>query len=161
VAEGQRVPFVLAYAPSHREPPRAIDAERALASTTEDWRHWASRCPYDGPYRGIVRRSLLTLKALIYAPTGAMAAAATTSPPECAGGVRNWDYRYCWLRDATFTLYSLMSAGYREEAAAWREWLLRAAAGDPGRLQIMYGLHGERRLTEIEADWLPGYEHSR
>jgi GH15 family glucan-1,4-alpha-glucosidase len=161
VAEGERVPFVLTWHPSHHAAPPAIDAGEAIERTEQWWRQWSGRCTYDGEWREAVKRSLMTLKALTYAPTGGMVAAVTTSLPERLGGVRNWDYRYCWLRDATFTLYALMSAGYDEEARAWREWLLRAAAGTPSQLQIMYALAGERRLTELELDWLPGYEASR
>jgi GH15 family glucan-1,4-alpha-glucosidase len=124
------------------------------------WREWSGRCTYDCGWRDAVVRSLITLKALTYQPTGGVAAAATTSLPEHIGGVRNWDYRYCWLRDATFTLYSLISGGYLDEARDWREWLINAVAGSPDKLQIMYGLAGERRLTELELDWLPGYENS-
>jgi GH15 family glucan-1,4-alpha-glucosidase len=160
VAEGQSVPFVLTWHPSHHSPPPRINAEDAVERTRQWWQRWSSRCSYDGPWRDAVVRSLITLKALTYAPTGGMVAAATTSLPEQIGGVRNWDYRYCWLRDATFTLYALMSAGYEDEARAWREWLLRAVAGTPSQLQIMYGLAGERRLSELEVDWLPGYEQS-
>ncbi len=160
VKEGQRIPFVLTWYPSHRAIPPPIDAARALERTHQWWQRWSTRCTYDGTWREAVVRSLITLKALIYVPTGGMVAAATTSLPERIGGVRNWDYRYCWLRDATFTLYALMIAGYADEARAWREWLLRAVAGTPSQLQSLYGLAGERRLTEFEADWLPGYEGS-
>ena len=160
VSEGQRVPFVLTWHPSHEPPAEGADAEGALAETLAWWEDWSGRCTYAGEWREQVLRSLITLKALTYAPTGGIMAAPTTSLPEALGGVRNWDYRHCWLRDATFTLYSLMAAGYREEASAWRDWLLRAVAGDPARLQIMYGPAGERRLTEIELGWLPGYEGS-
>ncbi len=160
VAEGERVPFVATWHPSFEDPPPRLDPERALVQTERWWRHWASRCQSGGAYHEAIVRSLITLKALTFAPTGGIVAAPTTSLPEQIGGVRNWDYRYCWLRDATFTLYSLMSSGYREEAAAFREWLLRAVAGDPSKLQIMYGILGERRLTEMEIDWLPGYEGS-
>src|SRR5207244_7888575 len=142
-------------------PPRAIDAEAALQDTLDYWTAWAGRCVYDGKWREAVYQSIIVLKALTYAPTGGIAAAATTSLPEKLGGERNWDYRYCWLRDATFTLYALMSAGYQDEARAWRDWLLRAVAGSPPQIQIMYGLGGERRLPELELDWLPGYEGSR
>jgi GH15 family glucan-1,4-alpha-glucosidase len=161
VGAGERVPFVLTWSPSHLPRPSPVDAEKAIVETTDDWRAWASRCTYEGPHAKLVKRSLLTLKALTYAPTGGIAAAATTSLPERLGGVRNWDYRFCWLRDATFTLYSLLSAGYSGEAEAWRHWLLRAAAGDPAQLQIMYGLAGERRLPELTLPWLCGYEGSR
>ncbi len=161
VGPGERVPFVLTWAPSHLPDPGHADAEQALAESETRWREWSDRCTVQGPYREVVQRSLITLKALTYQPTGAIVAAATTSLPEQIGGVRNWDYRICWLRDATFTLYSLMSAGYSEEARAWRRWLLRAVAGDPSQLQILYGIGGERRLPELELDWLAGYEQSR
>jgi GH15 family glucan-1,4-alpha-glucosidase len=161
VAEGQEVPFVLRWYPSHEEPPPQTDPQQAIRETDRWWRDWSSRCTYDGPWREQVLRSLITLKALTYEPTGGIVAAATTSLPEQLGGVRNWDYRYCWLRDATFTLYALIEAGYLEEARAWRQWLLRAAAGEPSKLQIMYGLDGRRRLSEWEVNWLPGYEGSR
>jgi GH15 family glucan-1,4-alpha-glucosidase len=157
VAEGQRVPFVLVWHPSYGPEPEIIEADGILAHTEQWWHDWSSRCTYEGPWREAVVRSLITLKALTYAPTGGIVAAATTSLPERLGGVRNWDYRYCWLRDATFTLYTLMLGGYREEACAWREWLLKAVAGNPAELNIMYGLAGERRLTELELPWLPGY----
>jgi GH15 family glucan-1,4-alpha-glucosidase len=158
---GRRVPFDLTWHPSHEPRPDALDANRALDETVQWWRAWSDRCQVSGDWCEAVRRSLITLKALTYAPTGGIVAAPTTSLPEQLGGVRNWDYRYCWLRDATFTLYALMLAGYRDEAAAWREWLLRAVAGRPSQIQIMYGLAGERRLTEAELPWLPGYEGSR
>jgi GH15 family glucan-1,4-alpha-glucosidase len=160
VSEGQRLPFVLMWHPSHQPTPAMIDAEETVAHTEEWWREWSGRCTYKGPWKKEVVRSLITLKALTYAPTGGIVAAPTTSLPEHLGGVRNWDYRYCWLRDATFTLYALMLGGYIEEACAWREWLLRAVAGNPAQLNIMYGLHGERRLTELELNWLDGYEGS-
>jgi GH15 family glucan-1,4-alpha-glucosidase len=160
VSQGQRVPFVLMWHPSHEPPPAMADAEDIVAHTEQWWREWSSRCSYEGPWRENVVRSLITLKALTYAPTGGIVAAATTSLPEQLGGVRNWDYRYCWLRDATFTLYALMLGGYIDEACAWREWLLRAVAGKPSELNIMYGLAGERRLTELELPWLPGYAAS-
>jgi GH15 family glucan-1,4-alpha-glucosidase len=160
VAAGQAFPFVLAWHPSHLEP-HTIDARQAVGDTERWWNDWSRGCSYEGPWRDAVVRSLVTLKALTYAPTGGIVAAATTSLPEQIGGVRNWDYRYCWLRDATFTLYALMTAGFMGEAADWRDWLLRAVAGDPSALQIMYGAAGERRLTELELDWLPGYEASR
>jgi len=160
VSEGQRVPFVLTWHPSHEPEPEMIDVDATVAATYEWWREWSGRCTYAGPWREAVVRSLITLKALTYAPTGGIVAAPTTSLPECLGGVRNWDYRYCWVRDATFTLYALMLGGYIEEACAWREWLLRAVAGKPSQLNIMYGLAGERRLTELELAWLPGYEDS-
>jgi GH15 family glucan-1,4-alpha-glucosidase len=158
---GERASFVLGWHASHMPAPRPIDAGAAVEDADRWWREWSGRCTYRGPWRDAVVRSLVTLKALIYAPTGGMVAAPTTSLPEQLGGVRNWDYRYCWVRDATFTLYALLVAGYTEEAGAWRDWLLRAAAGDPGRLQIMYGLAGERRLAEWEVPWLPGYDGAR
>ncbi|MFC7306698.1 glycoside hydrolase family 15 protein [Streptomyces monticola] len=160
VAEGETVAFVLTWHPSHEPRPPLIDPYQALHDSVEDWQEWSARCHYQGPYRDAVMRSLITLKALTYAPTGGIVAAATTSLPEEIGGVRNWDYRYCWLRDSTLTLGALLSAGYQEEAAAWRDWLLRAVAGDPADLQIMYGLAGERRLPEYEVPWLSGYEDS-
>lgn len=161
VAAGETVPFVLSYAPSHRPLPEPCDAEARLGDTEKFWTGWAGRNQIDGPWHDAVTRSLITLKALTYAPTGGMAAAPTTSLPECIGGLRNWDYRFCWLRDATLTLLALMNAGYYEEAQKWRDWLLRAAAGSPQQVQIMYGLRGERRLTEWEVPWLPGYENSK
>ncbi len=157
IGEGQRVPFVLNYHPSHEAAPPACDAEQALEATDRGWREWSDRSTYRGRWREAVARSLITLKALTYGPTGGIVAAPTTSLPEHPGGVRNWDYRYCWLRDATFTLNALLAAGYRQEAVDWREWLLRAAAGSPEDLQIIYGVRGERRLDEIELGWLPGY----
>ena len=160
VAAGQEVPFELAWYPSHEDPPRPLAARFVVDDTERYWRAWAGRSTYKGPYREAVVRSLITLKALTYAPTGGIVAAATTSLPESLGGSRNWDYRYCWLRDATLTLMSLMGAGYHEEADDWRRWLLRAVAGDAQDIQIMYGPAGERRLDEWEADWLPGYEGS-
>jgi GH15 family glucan-1,4-alpha-glucosidase len=160
VTEGEQISFVLIWHPSELPPPEPIRAEQALKETEAWWQEWSSRCTYVGEWREEVLRSLITLKALTFAPTGGIVAAATTSLPESLGGIRNWDYRYCWLRDATFTLYALMTAGYTEEASAWRDWLLRVVAGDPARLQIMYGAAGERRLTEIELPWLPGYEGS-
>ena len=156
--QGTRTPFVLTWYPSHRAAPGLVDADAALAETESWWREWAGRCTYDGPWREAVVRSLITLKAMIYAPTGGIVAAVTTSVPEQLGGVRNWDYRYCWLRDATMTLQSMLYCGYSEEAEDWRRWLLRAVAGDPADLQIMYGLAGERRLEEYVVDWLPGYD---
>jgi GH15 family glucan-1,4-alpha-glucosidase len=161
VSAGQERSFVLSWHPSHESAAEPIDAAATLAATDEWWRHWSSQCTHEGPWRDLVMRSLITLKALTYAPTGGIVAAATTSLPEQIGGVRNWDYRFCWVRDATFSLYSLVSNGYTAEAVAWREWLLRAVAGNPAQLNIMYGLAGERRLTELELDWLPGYEDSR
>ncbi|GKQ33502.1 glycoside hydrolase family 15 protein [Streptomyces sp. A012304] len=160
VLEGQRVAFSLSWQPSHLEPPARPDPEGALEATAAFWRDWVDQCTYRGPYREAVIRSLITLKALTYAPTGGIVAAPTTSLPEDIGGVRNWDYRYTWLRDAAITLTSMLRTGYREEARAWRDWLLRAAAGDPENLQIMYGIAGERELGEAELDWLPGYEDS-
>jgi GH15 family glucan-1,4-alpha-glucosidase len=163
VHEGERVPFVLTWYPSHRSLPRAIDPERALADTERFWRRWVAGCkePLPPEWAALVRRSLIVLKALTYAPTGGIVAAPTTSLPEWIGGVRNWDYRYCWLRDATLTLLALLHAGFGQEAASWRQWLLRAIAGDPAAVQIMYGVAGERRLTELELPWLAGYEGSR
>ncbi|MFD4230722.1 glycoside hydrolase family 15 protein [Streptomyces sp. NPDC058545] len=160
VAPGDRIEFTLSWQPSHREPPALPDPEGALEATEDFWREWVEQCTYHGPYREAVVRSLITLKALTYAPTGGIVAAPTTSLPEDIGGSRNWDYRYTWLRDAAITLSSLLRTGYREEARAWREWLLRAVAGDPENLQIMYGIAGERELGEAELDWLPGYENS-
>ncbi|MFI2433670.1 glycoside hydrolase family 15 protein [Streptomyces sp. NPDC018693] len=160
VAEGERVAFVLTWHPSHEPRPPLVDPYEALSHSVDDWRAWAAPCRYDGPHRDAVVRSLITLKALTYAPTGGIVAAATTSLPEEIGGVRNWDYRYCWLRDSTLTLSALLRAGYQDEAAAWRDWLLRAVAGDPADLQIMYGLAGERRLPEVVLDWLPGFAGS-
>ncbi|MGQ0713445.1 MAG: glycoside hydrolase family 15 protein [Gemmatimonadaceae bacterium] len=161
VGEDEVACFGMAHGPSHGPPPRGVDAEKALADTEAFWTSWSSRCSYHGEWRDPVMRSLITLKALTYAPTGGIVAAPTTSLPEHPGGKRNWDYRYCWLRDATLTLLSLMDAGYFDEATAWRDWLLRAVAGNPADLQIMYGLGGERHLLEWEVDWLPGYEQSR
>jgi GH15 family glucan-1,4-alpha-glucosidase len=161
VRKGKHETFVLNYRPSHFATRPAIDAAKALKSTAAHWHKWSRRCRYRGRWRDSVSRSLITLKALTYGPTGGLVAAATTSLPEQPGGVRNWDYRYCWLRDATFTLNALLLAGYNEEATAWREWLLRAAAGAPGDLQIVYGVTGVRRLDEVELPWLPGYEASK
>ena len=157
VEPGERVQFVLAHHESHTPVPRTFDGHRAIADTARWWRRWVKQCEYDGEWRDAVVRSLITLKALTYAPTGGIVAAPTTSLPEWIGSVRNWDYRYCWLRDATLTLLALTFGGYTEEALAWRDWLIRAAAGDPADLQIMYGVAGERRLTEFVVDWLPGY----
>ena len=161
ISEREQVPFVLTWHPSHAAPPPPIDPLTAVESTAAWWRDWAARTTYKGEWREAVVRSLITLKALTYEPTGGIVAAATTSLPEHIGGVRNWDYRYCWLRDATFTLAALLQSGYLEEARAWRQWLLRAVAGKGSELHIMYGLAGERRLPEIELPWLPGYENSR
>ena len=157
---GERVPFVLTWFPSHEELPTPVDAEQALAETESYWQEWLSGCRYEGGYREAVHTSLIVLKALTYRPTGGIVAAPTTSLPERIGGGRNWDYRYCWLRDATFTLYALMNAGFIDEAAAWRDWLLRAVGGDPSNAQIMYGIGGQRRIPEYELDWLPGYAGS-
>ncbi len=161
VAQGDCVPFVLTWYASHELPPKEVDPKHALQETEIYWLQWAERYGRSGPWRDAVMRSLITLKGLTYAPTGGIVAALTTSLPEKIGGVRNWDYRYCWLRDATFTLTALLGAGYEEEAKAWREWLLRAIAGSPAQLQIMYGVRGERRLDEYELPWLDGYEKSR
>jgi len=160
VKEGQRVPFTLTWHPSHLEEPPFEDPFENLEHTEHWWREWSSRCTYQGLWRDEVLRSLITLKGLTYAPTGGLVAAPTTSLPEHIGGVRNWDYRYCWLRDATFTLTALMIGGYTEEARRWREWLVRTVAGEPSRIQIMYGIAGERRLPEVELPWLSGYERS-
>jgi GH15 family glucan-1,4-alpha-glucosidase len=160
ISPGERVAFVLTWHPSHEKRPRRTDPYAALGHSVEDWETWSAGCRYEGPWRDAVMRSLITLKALTYAPSGGIVAAASTSLPEEIGGVRNWDYRFCWLRDSTLTLNVLLSCGYVEEAAAWRNWLLRAVAGDPADLQIMYGLAGERRITEYEVPWLPGYEAS-
>jgi GH15 family glucan-1,4-alpha-glucosidase len=161
VAEGEREIFTLTYAPSHLPPPGSVDAAASLAETETFWREWSGRCATAGPWSEAVQRSLITLKALTYSPTGGIVAAPTTSLPEQLGGSRNWDYRFCWLRDATLTLVALIGAGYHAEAAAWRDWLVRATAGSPNQLQIMYGLAGERRLTEWEVPWLPGYEGAK
>jgi GH15 family glucan-1,4-alpha-glucosidase len=161
VREGEQIPFLLMWYPSHTKPPEPFDAVEALHETEQWWRDWSDRSTYTGPWREQVERSLITIKALTYAPTGGIVAAPTTSLPEKIGGVRNWDYRYCWLRDATYSLYALMIGGYTDEAIAWRDWLLRAVAGDPSTLHIMYGLEGSRRLPELELPWLPGYEGSR
>ncbi|WP_033310936.1 glycoside hydrolase family 15 protein [Streptomyces iakyrus] len=160
VKKGEKVAFVLTWHPSHEPRPPLVDPYDALRHSVEDWQAWASRCRYDGPHRDAVVRSLITLKALTYAPTGGIVAAPTTSLPEEPGGVRNWDYRFCWLRDSTLTLNALLAAGYQEEAEAWRNWLLRAVAGDPADLQIMYGVAGERRLPEFELPWLSGFAGS-
>jgi GH15 family glucan-1,4-alpha-glucosidase len=160
VSRGETIPFVLTYAPSHLPLPEAVDATEALAETETYWREWSAKCRPAKKWTEAVKRSMITLKALTYAPTGGIVAAPTTSLPERLGGKRNWDYRYCWLRDATLTLLGAMHAGYYEEAQAWREWLQRAVAGSPDQLQIMYGIGGERRLSEWVVDWLPGYENS-
>ena len=158
VNQGEAIPFVLTYGPSHLPLPKPIDPAQALQDTEHFWIDWCGRCSYAGESRELVMRSLITLKALTYAPTGGIVAAPTTSLPEKLGGGRNWDYRFCWLRDATFTLLALMNSGYTEEASAWHNWLLRAVAGSPANMQIMYGIMGQRRLLEWEAGWLPGYE---
>ena len=160
VMRGETIPLVLSYARSHRPVPPARDPTASLEATEKFWTDWTAKCRPASEWSEAVRRSVITLKALTYAPTGGIVAAPTTSLPECVGGERNWDYRFCWLRDATLTLLAAMHAGYYEEAEAWREWLLRAVAGSPEQLQIMYGIGGERRLTEWIADWLPGYEKS-
>ena len=161
ICEGDRIPFVLRWFPSNKAVPEPVDAEDALSEALAYWEDWAKHSTMTGKWRRDVVRSLLTLKALTFAPTGGIVAAPTTSLPEALGGVRNWDYRYCWLRDATLTLLAFIRAGYVDEAGAWRDWLLRAIAGDPDDLQIMYGVAGERRLTELELPWLAGYEDSR
>jgi GH15 family glucan-1,4-alpha-glucosidase len=160
INRGETIPFVLTYSRSHRELPKPVDATRALAETETYWREWSAKCRPAAHWSDAVRRSMITLKALTYGRTGGIVAAPTTSLPEKLGGKRNWDYRYCWLRDATLTLLAAMYAGYFEEAHAWRQWLLRAVAGSPDQLQIMYGIGGERRLTEWQVPWLPGYEGS-
>jgi GH15 family glucan-1,4-alpha-glucosidase len=161
VRPGERVPFVLTWFPSHRPLPDEVDPEGALADAEEYWLEWAGTCRHNGDYHDEIHQSLLVLKALTYRPTGGLVAAPTTSLPEWLGSVRNWDYRFCWLRDATLTLVAMLNAGYHEEAVTWRTWLLRAVAGSPADVQIMYGIAGERRLEERELDWLPGYEGSR
>jgi GH15 family glucan-1,4-alpha-glucosidase len=161
VSEGETIPFVLTYGPSHLPLPEPIDPAQALQDTEDFWTEWCSHCTYQGDQRDLVMRSLITLKALTYGPTGGIVAAPTTSLPEKLGGSRNWDYRFCWLRDATFTLLALMNSGYTEEASAWYKWLLRAAAGSPANMQIMYGIMGQRRLLEWEAGWLSGYEGAK
>ncbi|MFD9572385.1 glycoside hydrolase family 15 protein [Streptomyces sp. NPDC059982] len=160
VGPGDQVAFVLTWHPSHEPRPEQVDPYQALRQSLADWRDWSAICTYEGPHREAVLRSLITLKALTYAPTGGIVAAATTSLPEELGGVRNWDYRYCWLRDSTLTLGALLSTGYLDEARAWRHWLLRAVAGDPADLQIMYGIAGERRIPETDLPWLRGYASS-
>lgn len=161
VRSGERLPFILEWYPSHEPLPAPVDPFEALEETTQWWEEWSSKFRLGGRMRDLALRSAITLKALTYAPTGGIVAAATTSLPERIGGVRNWDYRYCWLRDASQTLRALLGCGFTREAAAWRDWLIRAIAGDPDQLQIMYGPAGERRLTELVLDWLPGYEGSR
>ncbi|HEV2968461.1 MAG TPA: glycoside hydrolase family 15 protein [Pirellulales bacterium] len=161
VGKGEQVPFTLAWRPSHRHLGRLPPAEKELEATEKWWKEWSNHCTYRGRWREAVVRSLITLKALIYEPTGGVVAAPTTSLPEKLGGFRNWDYRFCWLRDATFTLYALITGGYHEEACRWRDWLLRAVAGEPAKLQILYGLSGERLIPEWEVDWLSGYEGSK
>ena len=158
IAEGQRIPFALTWTPTMQPEPPLRDVEESLRSTEEWWRTWTGRCTYQGEWREAVLRSFITLKALTYAPTGGIVAAPTTSLPEQLGGIRNWDYRYCWLRDATFTLYALMVGGYSQEAREWQQWLVNTVAGAPEKLQILYGVAGERRITEMELNWLPGYE---
>src|SRR6202140_1880010 len=160
VAKGQQVPFNLTWYPSHQEEPARLDVNSAIQKTEKWWREWSDCCAYQGQWRDAVVRSLITLKGLTFLPTGGIVAAPTTSLPELIGGVRNWDYRFCWVRDATLTLQSLVQAGYLDEARDWREWLMRAVAGSPAELNIVYGLRGERRLTELELTWLPGYENS-
>ena len=161
IEPGQRVPFVLTWFPSHEPIPDPVDTEAALVETEAFWRDWAGSCCYEGDYREAVLRSLLVLKALTYQPTGGIVAAPTTSLPEQLGGVRNWDYRFCWLRDASLTLLAMLDGGYRDEAESWRGWLLRAIAGEPAQVQIVYGIAGERRLDERELEWLPGFAWSR
>jgi GH15 family glucan-1,4-alpha-glucosidase len=165
VEAGERAPFALAYRRSHQSGIPMRDTAQSLAETEGWWRGWSGRCIYeDHPkpgWREAAIRSLITLKCLSYRPTGGIIAAPTTSLPEQLGGVRNWDYRFCWIRDATLTLYALLTSGYHDEARAWRDWLLRATAGRPEELQILYGIAGARRATELELPWLPGYENSR
>ncbi len=160
VSEGQKITFDLTWYPSNEEEPEPVDVDTALQKTEKWWRDWSGRCTYQGKWRDAVLRSLITLKGLTFRPTGGIVAAPTTSLPELIGGVRNWDYRFCWVRDATLTLQSLLRAGYLDEARDWREWLLRAVAGSPSELNILYGVRGERRLTELELPWLQGYENS-
>jgi GH15 family glucan-1,4-alpha-glucosidase len=161
VGEGETIPFVMTYGPSHLTLPEPINPAQALQDTEDFWTEWSSRCTYEGDCRDLVMRSLITLKALTFDPSGGIVAAPTTSLPEKLGGDMNWDYRFCWLRDATFTLLALMNSGYTEEASSWHNWLLRAVAGAPANMQIMYGIMGQRRLLEWEADWLPGYEGAK
>jgi GH15 family glucan-1,4-alpha-glucosidase len=160
VAEGEKVSFNLTWYPSHQPEPATVDIDIAIQKTEQWWREWSDRCSYQEKWRDAVSRSLITLKGLTFLPTGGIVAAPTTSLPELIGGIRNWDYRFCWVRDATLTLQSLLNAGYLDEARDWREWLLRAVAGSPSELNIVYGLRGERRLTELELPWLQGYENS-
>jgi len=160
VSAGEKIPFEICWFASYKDEPKFLDFEKTIADTEKFWRDWAGRCTFAGPSKPAVTRSLITLKALTYAPTGAIVAAPTTSLPELIGGVRNWDYRFCWVRDATLSLHALIIAGYLEEARDWREWIIRAVAGKPSELNIVYGLRGERRLTELELPWLPGYENS-
>src|SRR6516162_4601863 len=161
VRKGDRIPIQLTWYDSHDKPPAMTGAEHALSSTEQFWKDWVARCAYQGRWRDAVVRSLVTLKAMTFAPTGGVVAAPTTSLPEALGGVRNWDYRFCWLRDASLTLDAMMVGGYIDEARAFRDWVVRAVAGSPQQVQIMYGIAGERRLTELEVPWLPGYEDSR
>src|SRR5215469_13740868 len=161
VKKGERLPFVLAWYPLDQKPPAKVDAFQALDSTERTWKEWSGRSTYRGPYRDIVNESLIALKAMIYEPTGGIVAAPTTGLPEEIGGVRNWDYRFCWIRDSSLTLESLLAGGYVDEVVAWRNWVLNAVAGSPEDMQIMYGIDGERRLSEFELSWLPGYEESR
>ena len=160
ITEGERMSFVLAWYSSYDKPPTTTDPHKSLEQTQQWWKDWVSNCTYTGDWREAVVRSLITLKALIYAPTGGLVAAPTTSLPECLGGSRNWDYRYCWLRDATFSLYALLEAGHIDEARQWRDWLLRAVAGQPSQTQPLYGIDGQRWLSEREVPWLPGYQNS-
>src|SRR6516162_2221126 len=161
MTKGDEIPFVLTYERSYKPLPAGVDHRRAVRETARFWTDWTSQSRVEGKYESVVERSLITLKALTFRHTGGIVSAPTTSLPEQLGGSRNWDYRFCWLRDATFTLLALMHAGYSEEARAWRDWLLRAVAGSPDQVQIMYGVRGERRLTELELPWLAGYENSR
>jgi GH15 family glucan-1,4-alpha-glucosidase len=158
--QGERVPFLLTWFPSHEVLPEPPDADQALSETESYWLDWAGSCTHTGDYHDEIHESLLVLKALTYAPTGGIVAAPTTSLPEQAGGTRNWDYRFCWVRDATLTLLAMLNAGYPEEARAWGSWIRRAVADDPADLQIMYGIAGERPLEERELEWLPGFERS-
>ncbi len=159
--EGETIPFVLNYSASHLALPEPLNPQTALEKTEAFWKDWTSRCTYQGPFAEAVQRSLITLKALTYWPTGGILAAPTTSLPEQLGGNRNWDYRFCWLRDASFTLWTLMNSGYFDEASDWQNWLLRAVAGSPNQVQVLYGLAGERQIPEWELDWLPGYENAK